>query len=848
MEELLPSSGSAGSAGPSGSSHAASASSVVPPAAQELIVVPGLPGSAQCVIAADDGVRSHHTEAGFDATQHPAWSMVEDALSPVREHELESLFAVSNGFLGRRGTIPMGVPPSSSTMFLAGLYDRRQPDAALEGVSLPGWTLLSLAIDDEEIPFAGPTRILDHRRALDLRQGLFRRWFRFADARGRVTAVRFFRMAAMGDRHLLWQSSLCIAENYAGPVTVRSGFPVGSLASLPESGLRLRAVTTDSGPIHLLEKMTRGGQVVAVAAAARLSTSSHQPTRLRHTACAHANGLQDEVSLTVEAGQAYRLDWVEVVHTAREHGDPARTALAHCASIVRRGVKPPLAAHRRNWQEHWYASDVHIDGDDAAQKALRFACYHLISAANAADEHASIGARALTGPAYKGHVFWDTEIFLLPFYTLTHPAAARALLMYRFHTLDAARAKARAKACRGAFFAWESADSGEDVTPSFAINPLGTVAPVVTGRQAVHISADIAWAAWQYWVATGDDDFLHRAGAELICECARFYASRVELGADGLFHLCRVIGPDEYHEAIDDNAYTNWMAQWTLQCAADLAQRLAREQAQTWRGVVGRIGLDASEPDQWRMVAARIATGIDAARGLIAQFAGYFALDDIDFAHYAPRSLPIDVVLGRETTQRNQVVKQADVVMLLQLLWDRIPGALREASFRYYEPRTEHGSSLSPGTHALVAARLGDMETALRYFRQGWEIDLADNMGNAAGGVHIAALGGLWQAVVFGFAGLSFDEHGLRLAPHCPPEWKRLAFALHWRGRRLRIEVSPARMAVTLLAGAALLVRAGEEAAEGRERAGEPVMVDTGWRVAWEAAPDGWREVGRERH
>jgi trehalose/maltose hydrolase-like predicted phosphorylase len=452
-----------------------------------------------------------------------------------------------------------------------------------------------------------------------------------------------------------------------------------------------------------------------------------------------------------------------------------------------------LAEHETAWANRWRCSDVTVDGDAAAQQALRFAIYHLNSAANPADERVSIGARALTGDDYHGHVFWDTEIYLLPFYILTWPEAARALLMYRFRTLGAARAKSARMGWRGALYAWESADTGAEATPEQVIGSDRQVIDILSGKEEQHISADVAYAVWQYWQATGDEEFLRDAGAEIILETGRFWASRALSEADGCGHIRNVIGPDEYHEHVDDNAFTNVMARWNIRRAIEVAALLRKRWPDCWDRLSSRLGLDDAELKQWPSAADTMATGLDPETGRYEQFAGYFALEEINLADYAGRSVPMDVVLGRERTQRSQVIKQADVVALLGLLPAEFVGGTGPANFDYYEPRCSHGSSLSRAMHSLVAARLGYSEMALRYFRQTAAIDLADTHVAIDGGVHIAALGGVWLTAVFGFAGLSLRDDGVAIDPQLPAGWTRLGFGFQWRGRRLRIKIDQLR-------------------------------------------------------
>jgi trehalose/maltose hydrolase-like predicted phosphorylase len=479
--------------------------------------------------------------------------------------------------------------------------------------------------------------------------------------------------------------------------------------------------------------------------------------------------------------------------TAVARGDdgeanPVQRAQSALRRARRQGLAGVVARHLAAWEHRWAASDVEVDGDVSVQRALRFAIYHLTSAANPEDAHVSVGARGLTGEGYLGHVFWDTEIFLLPFYTLTWPEAARAALMYRFHTLPAARAKAARLGYRGALYAWESADTGEEATPPWALSQEGRVVPILCGTQEQHISADVAYAVWQYWQATRDVEFLLNAGAEILLETARFWATRAALEDDGAYHIRGAIGPDEYHESVDDNAYTNGMAAWNLDRGLMVASLLRARWPARWTELSRKLELEQLELNQWRDVAQTLATGFDPRSGLFEQFAGFLGLEDVDLREYADRGAPLDVVLGPDRTRRSQVIKQADVLMLLALLPDESDRRVLEANFRYYERRCGHGSSLSPAVHALLAARLGDMHLAEQYFHQAATIDLDDTRGDTALGVHMGALGGLWQAAVFGFGGLSLGEHGLRLDPHLPSGWQSLAFRMRWRGRSLRFE------------------------------------------------------------
>jgi kojibiose phosphorylase len=701
------------------------------------------------------------------------WLLIEEGVDLAREREIESILTTANGYLGIRASIAEGGKYSRPSIFAAGIYVADE-DLGPRFAVLPHWLRVEVTVEDRRLSL-GVGHVLEHRRLLDMHQGaLFRQW-RQQDPSGRITRLTYLQLASLADRHVIIQSVGVTAENYVGRITLAS-----LLAPRDASGTDVAASVAE--PTAMLMRVSQVDVAIATASKLQLPTASQTANRVR------AQGEEEQWSWEAILGATVRLDRIITVFTSREVFRPARAASDHIASTRERDLSTAVRAHVDAWGRRWDVAGVRIVGDEEAQRALRFAIYHLIAAANPADEHLSIGARGLTGEAYRGHVFWDTEIYMLPFYIFTDPPAARSLLMYRYHTLGAARRKAKAQGYKGALFAWESADTGDETTPESVSTPDGRLVNILTGKQEHHISADVAYAVWQYWRATGDDAFMIVAGAEILVETARFWASRAQIEHDGRAHIRQVIGPDEYHETVDDNAYTNTMAIFNLECAADAAAILEREQTSEWQRLSARLGLTEHEANSWRALAAALITGFDPATKLIEQFAGYFQLEEVDVAGQRGRPTPLDMSLGPERVRRSKAIKQADVVALSALLWEKWPIEVHEANFRYYEPRTAHGSSLSPALYALVAARFGDGKLAQAYFRYAAEIDLA-NRGNAAGGVHMGALGGLWQAAVFGAAGLKAREDGIALDPHLLPGWTEMTFSVQWRGRLLRLHL-----------------------------------------------------------
>jgi trehalose/maltose hydrolase-like predicted phosphorylase len=716
------------------------------------------------------------------------WLLLDAAGEHSEEHDVEARLAIGNGAVGMRASLEQPLLSSRPGVFIAGLFDTSEREPRVPAlVAAPDWLRLSLAIDDEPVVLeAGQT--LDYWRALDLRRGVLLSDWRQRTRGGRIVRVRKLRFASLTNRALAVQLAQIEVEQ---PSTITI---TADIQSVP--GLLLVASTAGS----LVWSTRSGSRHLALATAAEV----RPPAGERASA-----GLQHPNSWRWASLRGEARTLIRVAAFARGDGGgshPTGGAQSALRRARRQGPQGVVASHVAAWDKRWTAGEVEVGGDEAAQRALRFAVYHLTSAANPEDEHVSIGARGLTGEGYLGHVFWDTEIFLMPFYTLTWPAAARAMLMYRFHTLPAARAKAARLGYRGALFAWESADTGEETTPPWALGGDGQVVQILCGTQEQHISAAVAYAVWQYWQATHEVRFLLTAGAEILLETARFWASRAARGGDGAYHIREVIGPDEYHESVDENAYTNRMAAWNLECGLRVASLLRARWPFRWTELSQKLDLDESELERWRDVTLKLVTGFDPATGLFEQFKGFFGLEDVDLRAYAGLGVPLDVVLGPDKTRRSQVIKQADVLMLPVLLPGEFDRRVVAANFRYYEPRCGHGSSLSPAMHALLAAQLGDMKLAERYFQQAARIDLDDARGDSALGVHMGALGGLWQAAVFGFGGLGLDEHGLRLDPHLPLGWHRLTFRIRWRGRSLRIEAQrqPGQVSVWLEHGHAL--------------------------------------------
>ena len=642
------------------------------------------------------------------------WTIAVEGFDPLLERVRESLLTLADGRLGTRGSVAAADHEGDPSVLVAGVYTRT--GAETHPLAGPRWNVIVGAN-----PPAPPLR-----RVLDLRVGTLHQLL--ASEHGLLDAVMFSSLARPGTAALrargrIERKALARALEPPPGVTCEQGYEDGCVWT------------------------TVKGRPGSIAAAAHDQT--HGPARSR----------------TLDRVTAYE-------GAVRGAADP-RVALERVQGACKRGFDGLLCEHRRAWASRWEDCDVRIRGDPELQQAVRFALFHLM--ASVADEgEAAVGARGLSGSAYRGHVFWDSDVFVLPFLAATHPRAARAMLEYRIRRLQVAVRIAHDQGRAGARFPWESAWSGLDVTPEEVRDPRGEPIPVLTGELEEHIVADVAWAAACYIDWTDDREFSAGPGRELIVQTARWWASRIELDDDGRGHIRGVIGPDEYHGPVDDNAFTNVMARWNLRRAAQVG------------------GVDGAERRRWFELADAIVDGYDPADRIYEQFAGFRALEPLLIAEVVPRRpVAADMLLGHERAGSAQVVKQADVLMLHYLIPEETaPGSL-QPNLDFYEPRTAHGSTLSPGVHAALLARAGRLQEAAETLRLTARIDLDDIGRMTAGGLHLAAMGSVWRALAFGFAGLRPVGDALAIDPVIPHDWESLELCVRLRGSRVRICIRP---------------------------------------------------------
>lgn len=720
------------------------------------------------------------TEKTIPLFKERLWQVVEMPFRSRILHHFETILTIGNGYMGLRGTFEEGYPGEIASTFVHGIYDHGMGELVPELVNLPNPLPMLVEVDGE--PFnLNEGHILGYRRALNLKTATLTRAMLWRNSRGTIVQLTFERFASLESEHLLAQRITVRALNAPATITVSASIDGKQTNDGVHHWGSLEAGVEAERMAFVLGTTGQSGYRVAIASCMdsdRESTTdlvrdSRQPT-IRMT-----------VSLAKE--QAARFVKLSAIHSSRDADDPLTTARQTLEYARQRGWEAVHAAHVEEWEKYWSDSDVEIEGDELAQRAIRFATYHVLIAAPRHDDRVSIGAKALSGPGYKGHVFWDTELFMLPLLSLTQPRLARALLMYRYHNLPGARHKAQKAGYEGAMYPWESTDTGEETTPQWS-DPLpdGTRIRIWTGETEQHISTDIAYAVLQYWRWTGDDEFFVNYGAEIVLDTAVFWGSRAEWNPEqDRFELNRQIGPDEYHENINNSAFTNCMVRWHLRTAIEVQDWLHRYYPLEAVALSARLGISEERLAHWQRIVAGMYIPYDKERGIYEQFEGFFNLQPLDLAHWQPRAAIMDSILGHSIAQETMVIKQADVVMLMALLGEEA-GSYQDRirNWEFYFPLVDHGSSLSPSTHAWVAARLGLTETAYRLFMYAASIDLEDAKGNVRDGIHAAAAGGLWEAVVLGFAGLRLEGTTFTVDPKLPEHWRSIRFRIWHRGQQ----------------------------------------------------------------
>lgn len=536
-----------------------------------------------------------------------------------------------------------------------------------------------------------------------------------------------------------------------------------------------------------------------------IASSLMSKNKAKRVVAKPAEGIAEILTLKVEKDRTYEFIKYVVVLSS-EVSNLKERAFQQLQEAKSLGFDKLYDEHKEYWRGIWERAKIEIEGDEKAERGLNFSIFHLIQSMPV-DSRISLTARGIHGFGYRGHVFWDTEIYALPFFMAVFPEKAREMLMYRYNNLNAARENAKLNGYKGAQFPWESADDGHEATPS--VIPLDVIGKeavrIYTGEEEHHITADIAYAVELYYKLTGDEEFMSRYGLEIILETARFWASRVKYDEKKGYVIEKVIGPDEYHEHVNNSFFTNLMAKYNLILAAKYFE-IAKSSGGEWSKTLKRVNVNEKEAQEWLNIAKKIYIPRQE-NGIFEEFDGYFDLIDYTLDPYGlgEKRLPEEI---RKNLGKTKIIKQADVIAAQYLLKKQFNLETIKKNFDYYIIRTTHASSLSMPAYAIIASWLGYEDLAYDYFMKCAFIDLHNIYGNTQDGLHLATAGGVWQIVFRGFCGIDINNDRIEVNPKLPKKWKAVKLKFFFKGALLSLEVRKDAVRAKLLNGKEVKIRA----------------------------------------
>ena len=776
----------------------------------------------------------HHERLRPPSRDYPAdeWNVIEKAFHPEFMAQLETMLALGNGYLGMRGCPEEGGPSAENGTFINGFYDTWPivygEDAygfAKTGQTICNVTdskIIKLFVDDE--PFWLPdAQLLKYDRRLNMKSGTLDREILWETPAGKQVSITSRRLVSFVDRHVAAISYCVTILNAHAFVVISSEMATHEPRALSNRDDPRLAKAVSGRVLHQRTNYSKDRRIVLCHATEKslLKLTCATESALE-SACPHSYKTVHtpdfgQVAFTIDArpGSPIQLTKYMVYHTSDTASAEELCGRAEWTMdrVVTQGFQQLLASQEHYMDDFWRRSDVRIKdiSEDRTkrstveiQQAIRFNLFHILQA-SARAEDTGVPAKGLTGQAYEGHYFWDTEIYLLPFLIYTSPRIARNLLAFRYKMLPQARARAKELGHRGAMFPWRTI-SGEEASAYYA-----------AGTAQYHINADIMYALRKYVQATGDELFLRDYGAEMLVETARLW---VDLGfysdaKGGKFCINGVTGPDEYNAVVNNNAYTNLMARENLRYATQVVEFLKKTKPDAYDALVDKTGLEGSEVDAWLRAAENMYVPYDEKLNIILQDDNFLDREPWDFRHTPRDRYPLLLFYHPLNIYRKQVIKQADVVLAMFLLGDAFPPEMKKHNFDFYDPLTTGDSSLSSCVEAIIAAQTGDIDKAIRYGMAALLMDLADVGGNVKDGCHIASMGGTWMMLTYGFGGMRDDDGTLSFWPRRAPEENAiLRFPLTYNGQMLEIEIGLDRVEYALREGERLVIRHEKEEVE----------------------------------
>ncbi len=724
--------------------------------------------------------------------------LVEKTYDPNFALKTESSFAQCNGYIGVRASFDCKVLNENRGMFIGGLYQTAEKNEVAELVNCPDLTEVQLSLEGEKFSFESCT-VENYDRRLNIYTGELNITATCTLKNGVTIKVESKRFVSDVNCHLFCQTFAVTPLNQ-------------DVAAL-ELVSGINGQITNSGVSHFNQIECRVYDKKYMSLTGCLKEDSLHlfcgtgisggSIQSQSNFVLKRRSIYESACLMVEKGQTMifsKISYIDVSKTQRYECVEKRIGcLKNCLS---KGYRKLYEEHKESMQKFWRYAKISIDGATPEEEAaISFAQYHLKGMTPRETSLYSVAAKGLTGEGYKGHVFWDTEIFVLPFFLYLFPNQAKNLLLFRYRGLPQAREKAQQFGCSGVMFPWETAKNGFEETPLYAQLNIhtGKANRVWSGIKECHVTADIAYAVWNYYTLTNDTEFMLKYGSQIIFESAIFWVSRAVYVRESESYVIRdVIGPDEYDEHVDNNAYTNYMAWFCVKLAVHILKNLKTNHPEQLDRLGKELELEKHEP-VWKDFVEKIYLPQPGDRHIIPQDDSFLSKKELpDIQKYRDSKVKQSILLdySRDEVVNMQVLKQADVVMIFNLLPNLFRREVMRDNIIFYEERTLHDSSLSHGAYAQACANIGFSEQAYTFFKEAMEIDINDNPYDSTDGIHSASLGGVWNCVVCGFAGVSHGEGTLRISPALPAAWKSMNFYLKIQNTYLHISLSDCRIEI----------------------------------------------------
>ncbi|MBO5146307.1 MAG: family 65 glycosyl hydrolase [Lachnospiraceae bacterium] len=718
------------------------------------------------------------------------WKIIEEGFDKEHNQAAESIFSLGNEYMGVRGYFEEGYSGKGLTgSYFNGIYaGAKLGEDGYKGVvnetefmvNAVNWLSTRITIDSENLDLY-VSSIEDYKRVLDMQNGLLTRSFVWTTKSGKKTKAVFERFLSMNQVHIGVQRIRLTPLNYSGNIEIKMEADFGILHQMHKKNYW-----------KVLHKNAEPDFFEIAAETVGTHKYLYSGSRIWCDGSYTVSDQEEEKKIgkqliiaakEKEAVSVIRITW----------NDEKKDAEGNRKHIENAEYEELLNETADWWKNVWEHSDIVIDGDDENQQGIRFCIFQMMQTYHGANPGNNIGAKGLTGEAYNGNAFWDTETYCLPFFVFNNLEAARNLLMFRYRTLEEAKKRAADLDCRGAFY------------------PIATI----SGKECCNLwqhaslqlqaSTAVAYGIWFYEKMSNDKAFLKEYGAEMLVEISRMLATRGDWSADGKYYgyYC-VMGPDEFQMMVNHNCYTNFMGKFTMKYTIDTLEELCKEDAQAYKELVNKLSIDESEIADWHTKAEHMLIPRDDEHKLYEQHDGFFKLPHVDVDKIPVEEFPLYHHWSYDRIYRNDMIKQPDVLMFMLMFNHMFSEEELKVNYEYYEPRCIHESSLSPSVHSILASQLKKKEEAYSFFRFATRMDLDNYNRNGDEGLHTTSIAAAWMNIIYGFGGMRSDGDILELSPTIPQGWKGYQFRITCRNCVLKVQVEKDCVKAGLLEGSRL--------------------------------------------